>query len=228
MNILGTSLFATNGHRKIGVGFHNVGSGVVRASNEDMVKKVEAEYGERCGYIPLDCERTGVLVGVHTVDIKTKMADLSQSFGKEVKVFTADELKDEQIISPEHKALIVPYVNVPEATERIEGELGAESWGLPDSMVDILKNKADFYQLVDEFNLDGFRTPDYKISNLADVSREALGFLSKSEDLVKKAGLAKYPLGVMLRAAESDGNYGCCLVYEKDDVIIIVPDGDAE
>ena len=228
MSILNTSLFATNGHRKIGVGFHNVGSGVLRASNEAMVKKVEAHYGERCGHIPLDCERTGVLVGVHTVDIQTQMAYLSQLFGKEMKAFTAGELKDEQKTSPEHKALVVPYVNVPEATKRIKGELRAESWGLPDSMVDILKNKADFYQLVDEFNLDGFRTPDYKISNLADVSREAFGFLSKSEDLVKKAGLAKYPLGVMLRAAESDGNYGCCLVYEKDDLIIVVPDGDAD
>ncbi len=228
MSILNTSLFATNGHRKIGVGFHNVGSGVLRASNEAIVKKIEAHYGERCGHIPLDCERTGVLVVVHTTDIQTQMAYLSQLFGKEIKAFTADELKDEQKTSPEHKTLVVPYVNVPEATKRIEGELGAESWGLPDSMVDILKNKADFYQLVDEFNLDGFRTPDYKISNLADLSREALGFLSKSEDLVKKAGLAKYPLGVMLRAAESDGNYGCCLVYEKDDLIIVVPDGDAE
>ena len=225
MSILNISLFATGGHRKLGVGFHNVGSGVLRASNEAIVKKIEAHYGERCGHIPLDCEKTGVLVVVHTADIQTQMAYLSQLFGKEMKAFTADELKDEQKNS---KALVVPYANVPEATKRIEGELGAESWGLPDSMVDILKNKADFYQLVDEFNLDGFRTPDYKISNLADVSRDALGFLSKCEDLLKKAGMAKYPLGVMLRAAESDGNYGCCLVYEKDGFIIVVADGDAD
>src|SRR2546423_15324991 len=220
MSILNTSLFATNGHRKIGVGFHNVGSGVLRASNEAMVKKVEAHYGERCGHIPLDCERTGVLVGVHTVDIQTQMAYLSQLFGKEVKAFTASELKDEQKTSSEHKALVVPYVNVPEATKRIEGELGAESWGLPDSMVDILKNKADFYQLVDEFDLDGFRTPDYKISNLADVSRDALTFLGKSEDLLKEAGLAKHPLGVSLRPAESHGNTASGPLTAKEDPLM--------
>src|SRR5437764_14846846 len=122
MSILNTSLFATNGHRKIGVGFHNVGSGVLRASNEAMVKKVEAHYGARCGHIPLDCERTGVLVGVHTVDIKTQMAYQRQLFGKEIKAFTADEIKDEQKASPEHKALVVLYVNVPKATKHITDE----------------------------------------------------------------------------------------------------------
>lgn len=228
MSILNTSLFATGEHRKIGVGFHNVGSGVLRASNEAIVKKIEAHYGERCGHIPLDCEKSGVLVVVHTTDIQTQMTYLSQIYGREMKAFTADELKDEQHTSPGHRALVVPYVNVPEATQRIEGEMGAESWGLPDRMVDILKNKADFYQLVDEFDLDGFRTPDYKISTLADLNRDAHDFLSKTEDLLKEAGLAKYPLGVMLRAAESDGNYGCCLVYEKDALVVVVPDGDAD
>src|SRR3989442_15809210 len=101
MSILDTSLFAASGQRKIGVGFHNVGSGVLRASNEAMVKKVEAQYGERCGHIILDYERTGVLVGVHSVDIQTQMAYLSQIFGKEMKAFTADELKDEQKTSPD-------------------------------------------------------------------------------------------------------------------------------
>jgi len=228
MSILDTSLFAARGQTKIGVGFHNVGSGVLRASNETMVKKVEAHYGERCGHIPLDCEKTRVLVTAHTTDIQMQMAYLSQLFGQEIKAITAGELVNEQKNSPEHQTLVVPYVNVPEATKRIKDELGAESWGLPDTMVDILKNKADFYQLIDEFKLDGFQTPDYKISDLADLSREALGFLSKTEDLVKKAGLSKYPLGVMLRAAESDGNYGCCLVYERDGLITVVPDGDAE
>src|SRR5207248_9060862 len=108
MSILNTSLFATNGHRKIGVGFHNVGSGVLRASNEATVKKIETHYGERCGHIRLDCERTGVLVVVHTTDIQTQMAYLSQLLGKEIKNFTADQLKDEQKTSPEHKTLVAP------------------------------------------------------------------------------------------------------------------------
>jgi hypothetical protein len=228
MNILNTSLFATPVQRKIGVGFHNVGSGVLRASNTSVIKKIEAQYGERCGHIPLDAERIRVLVSARTADIQTHMGYLSQLYGKEVRAITSDELSYEQEASSGQQALVVPYVNVPEAEQRIQGELGAESWGLVGKMVNVLKNKADFYQLIDEFDLDGFRTPDYQVATIDNLTREALGFLSKTEELIKNAGIAEYPLGVMLRAAESDGNYGCCLVYEQDGLVIVVEDGDAD
>ena len=32
----------------------------------------------------------------------------------------------------------------------------------------------------------------------------------------------------MLRTAESDGNFGCCLVYENHHGVMVVPNGDAE
>jgi hypothetical protein len=37
-----------------------------------------------------------------------------------------------------------------------------------------------------------------------------------------------YPLGVILRASEEDGNYGCCVAYENAGGIIVVQDGDAD
>src|SRR5437764_15172193 len=122
MSILNTSLFATNGHRKIGVGFHNVGSGVLRASNEAMVKKVEAHYGERCGHIPLDYERTGVLVGVNTVDIQNQMGYLSQLFGIEMKAFTAGEVTYKQKSSQEQNAIDVPNDKVTESITQVAGD----------------------------------------------------------------------------------------------------------
>lgn len=228
MSILNKPLFTSGRQRTIAAGFHNVGSGVLRASDEETVRKVEAHYGERCGHIPLDAERARILVDAHTSAIQGQMEYLSHLFGKEIKAITFDDLRNEKKLSSEDQALVVPYINVPETEQRIKGELGAMSWGLPGSMVDILKNKADFYQLIDEFNLDGFQTPDYTISTLADLNRTALRFLGDTEDMVKRAGVADYPLGVMLRAAESDGNYGCCLVYEKGDRVIVVEDGDAE
>lgn len=222
MNILNTSLFASPLPRKMGVGFHNI-SGVLRASNKSVVKKLEAHYGERCGHVPLDAEYARVLVDTCTADIQTQMEYLSTLFGKEIKAITAGELKKES-----NKALVVPYVNVPEAEAAIQAELGAESWGLPSQMVDMLKNKVEFYRLVDEFNLAGFAAPDYRISTIGAVKQEAWDFLSKMEEVIRKAGVATYPLGVMLRAAESDGNYGCCLVYERDGLVTVVEDGDAE
>ena len=228
MSILDTPLFTTGAQRTIVAGFHNVGSGVLRASDEETIKRVEAHYGERCGHIPLNSERARILVGARTDAVQAQMQYLSELFGKEVQAITFDELKNEKENAAEHRALVVPYINVPETEAWIKAELGAESWGLPAAMVNILKNKADFYQLIDEFDIDEFQAPDYIISNVPDLITKALGFLGKMEDLVKKAGVAGYPPGVMLRAAESDGNYGCCLVYEKYGRVIVVEDGDAE
>src|SRR5579864_286922 len=151
MHLLTTSIFGSQTHTTIGVGFHNVGSGgVLRASNTEVVKHVEAHYGARCGHIPLNAERVYVLVHVPTPDIQAHLAYLSQLVGKEIKPITADELKREQQRLPQSPALVVPYINVPEAEEQIQTYLGAESWGLPGKMVTILKNKAHFHQLLDE------------------------------------------------------------------------------
>src|SRR5216684_3935249 len=125
MSVLNTSIFSSCVQRKLGIGFHNVG--------------------------------TGVLVEARTTDIQTHLDYLSQLFGKKIKAITAAELQHEQQRLPGQPALIVPYINVPEAEKRIEGQLGAESWGMAADMVGLLKNKADFYQLLDELNLDGFQ-----------------------------------------------------------------------
>src|SRR5579859_3723239 len=222
MSLLTTSIFASQAQRTIGVGFHNVGSGgVLRASNTEVVKNVEAHYGARCGHIPLNAERTCVLVHAHTADIQAHLEYLSQLVGKEIQAITADELRREQsLASP---ALVVPYINVPEAEQQIQDYLGAESWGLPGQMVTVLKNKAHFHQLLDELDLDGFCVPDYRIVHVADLLNEALHFLATIEQMLKKAALSQYPLGMMLRTAESDGNYGCCMLYEKSGHVILVP-----
>src|SRR5258708_8817073 len=95
-------------------------------------------------------------------------------------------------------------------------------------MVKVLKNKVELYQLIDELNLAGYQTPDYSIAQIGSLATEAFEFLRKIEDILKTANVPNYPLGVMMRAAESDGNYGCCLVYEHVDRIIVVGDGEAE
>jgi hypothetical protein len=164
-----------------------------------------------------------------TAEIRAQMMYLSGLFGKNIIPVTFDELREEKERAPEQAALVVPYINVPEIETRLHNDLRAESWGLPGKMTHILKNKASFYHLVDEFGLEGFHSPDYSISTIADVVKEAGDFLGRVEDLYKKAEVAHaYPLGVMLRAAESDGNYGCCLVYENDGGIVVVPNGDAD
>src|SRR5215467_1793336 len=230
MSILHIPLFASPIPRTLGVGFHNVGSeGVLRASNEAMIKYVQHYYGERCGHLPLDARDIRAVVSLCTTEIQAQMTYLGSLFGKEVIPVTFEELKMEKEKTPGLVPLVVPYINVPEIETRLHNELRVESWGLPGKMTHVLKNKASFYQLVDEFGLEGFYPPDYTIASVYDVAREAENFLRQVEELYKRTGVAEaYPLGVMLRAAEEDGNYGCCLAYENAGGIIVVQDGDAE
>src|SRR5947209_10444524 len=229
MIILDTALFATPVSPTLGVGFHNVGSGVLRASHETVVKQVERHYGERCGHLPLDAGNVRVLVDQHTTDIRTQMDYLSQLFGKTVTPRTLDELRAEKEKLAGPAPLVVPYINVPETETHMRAALGTQPWGLPGNMTHALKNKVNFYLLADEFDLEEFRPPDYAVSTLDDLTKAATHFLSWVEELYHQAGIAHiYPMGVMLRAAESDGNYGCCLVYENSTGIEVVPNGDVE
>ena len=228
MGTLNTSLFGSHVQMKLGVGYHNVGTGVLRASNKTTIDYVEDHYGQRCGHLPLEAQRVCVLVNAHIDENESHLKYLSQLYGKEIEAITQVELQQQQKRFSASHMLIVPYINVPETEKRIKTDLGAESWGMKGDMVSLLKNKADFYQFIDEFEFDGFRTPDYRIAHIADLTKEALGFLNTIEDVMKKASVPQYPLGVMLRAAESDGNYGCCLVYEQNKLVTVVPNGEVE
>jgi hypothetical protein len=227
MDTLNTSLFGSHMQVKLGVGYHNVGTGVLRASNKATIDYVEDHYGQRCGHLPLDAQRVCVLVHTHSEENESHLKYLSRLYGKEIEAITPVELQQQQKHISASQMLIVPYINVPETEIHFRNDIGAESWGMQADMVSFLKNKANFYQFIDEFEFDGFQTPDYRIAHIADVSKEALGFMNVIEDVVKKAGVSQYPLGVMLRAAESDGNYGCCLVYKQHKRVKVVPNGDA-
>jgi hypothetical protein len=229
MNILHTSLFASGTQKTIlGAGFHNIGNrGVLRTLNETMSNQIELHYGERCGHLPLDAHKISVLVQSPTSPIRTQVQYLSHLFGKEILAYTFDEFKAVAGQITEPVPLVVPYINVPETEAYVREELGAQVWGLPGPMTHILKNKALFYQLADELAGESFCPPDYTIVHVQDVAKEAETFLGKVEQIYKEAGVAQaYPLGVVLRAAESDGNYGCCLVYEKAGLVVVVENGD--
>lgn len=226
MDVLNTSLFGSQEQLKLGVGYHNVGTGVLRASNKATIDYVEEHYGQRCGHLPLDAQRVCVLVNVYNDENESHLKYLSRLYGKEIRPVTPFELKKQQNLLSASHMLIVPYINVPETEMRIQTDLKAETWGMRADVVSLLKNKADFYQLVDELKFDGFRTPDYRIAHIADLFQESLIFMKYVEEVVSKAGVPQYPLGIMLRAAESDGNYGCCLVYEHHKRIRVVPNGD--
>ncbi|WP_201367307.1 hypothetical protein [Dictyobacter formicarum] len=228
MTILDTSVFYLEPPATIGVGFHNIGSGILRAAHSTLIRKLEAQYGERCGHLPLNTEKVRIHVTSHKTDLHSHIAYLSALFGKDIKAVTSAELRQEQQDLPPEATLVVPYINVPESERAIQTEMGGISWGLPSAMVTLMKNKANFYRLLDEYELPNFQTPDYRIAHIHTLPHESLRFLTDIEDIYAKAGMTNYPPGIMLRTAESDGNFGSCLLYTYQHSVRLVPNGDGE
>ncbi|MBV9706180.1 MAG: hypothetical protein JO125_02075 [Chloroflexi bacterium] len=229
MSILHTPFFASSALLDMGVGFHNVGSsGLHRATNDQIVKKIEHYYGERCGHLPLTARNVRLLVETPNDAIHSQMVYLSHLFGKKMQAVGFSDLYKEVQISG-HSPLVVPYLNAPETEQLLHETLGANIWGLPGKMVQVLKNKAMFHQLVDELQLEGvFTLPHYTATHIRDVTCTAWRFLHEIENLYTQAGLSNsYPLGIVLRSAESEGSYCCCLIYEQEGRILII-NGDAD
>lgn len=233
-------LFLSEPPLQVGVGFHNVGiTGSLRASNNDVAKEAEATYLGRCGHLPLQAKKVGVLVEPPApVEFCRQLAYLSHLFGKEIEPMSFAAVHAARQVStqatPGQAPLVVPYINVPEAEALIQSTLGAQTWGFPGKMVHLLKNKADFYQLLDTYHreagthelTDAFQIPDYRIAAVDALPNVALCLLREIEALYTQAGLAgRYPLGLVLRAAESEGNRGSCLVFEHARQIKVVQTG---
>src|SRR5260370_2757151 len=138
MSVQNISIFESHIPRELGVGYHNVGTGVLRASDKATIDYVEAHYGQRCGHLPLGAQRVYVLVHALTDEIHSHLKYLSQLFGKEIKAITPDQLQQEQKRFSEHQALIVPYINFPEPEKQIQNDLGSESSLLPGTVVNYL------------------------------------------------------------------------------------------
>jgi hypothetical protein len=228
MRALTTSLFASSEPRTIGVGYHNVGSGIHRASHPDLIKQIEERYGQRCGHLPLEAERVHVLVADPTAEIEDQLAYLSQLMGKPITALSPQDLAIILRNTTTPNALVVPYIKVPETEDWIEHELGATCWGLAGQMVHRLKNKAEFHLLLDDLQLEGVAVPDYTIAPVQAVPQAALGLLQSIEELLCQAGVGNYPVGLMLRAAQSDGHHGSCLLREHQQHILLTADGQAQ
>jgi hypothetical protein len=149
MKTLTTSLFASSEPKTIGVGYHNVGSGCLRASHLSLVQKIQNRYGQRCGHLPLEAERVYVLVTDPTAEVESQWAYLSHLMGKTITVLNPQDLAV-VLRDAASTALIVPYINVPQTEHWLQEELGASSWGLAGKMVQFLKNKADLHRLVED------------------------------------------------------------------------------
>jgi hypothetical protein len=219
-------LFKTEQPLKLGLAYPNIGSGVLRYSYQEIVDLMDQRFGQRAGIVPLNAETIGLIIDKPTKEVKSQLAYLSELYGRDIKIMSEGEVKSLQSTASNHNSMIVPYINVPE-TEYKFRDFRIPLWGIPGQMAHCLKNKAEFCKLVDELHVDEFIVPDYKITYINEVIPQTKLFLKKIEKMYTEANIREqYPVGVMLRSADEDANYGCSLMFEKDGYIIVIPNGE--
>lgn len=104
------------------------------------------------------------------------------------------------------KALFVPYINL--TSQKFPAEMAWETYGLPPEVTGALKDKADLHEWL---MANGFEqhTPNYVISTANQIVENGLMMLPKIAEMYREFGVSDmYPLGLMIRGAHSDGNYG--------------------
>jgi hypothetical protein len=216
-----TQIFQTRGF-DVGLAYHNI-QNVVRGASREVQQKIASHYGKRAGHIPDVVNHIGVLVHDATPEVSAQMAYQSTVFGKQISVFTPDSVRS-KLSQP---LIIAPYINT-EESQRLIKSIGGEVWGPPSVLVAALKNKANCHHAIDALSIEGFSTPEFDIRPIEYVIEGSNEILILAQDMYQKTGLLnQYPLGVMLRGAESDGNYGAAMVYKKGRNIVVVPDGNS-
>lgn len=104
------------------------------------------------------------------------------------------------------RALFVPYIHLSEV--ELPAEIQWTVYGLPWGMTQALKNKAVFHEWLVGNGFAEF-TVNFVNCPIADVPMEGTQMLSLIRQMYADCGMTDvYPLGLMVRGAQSDGNYG--------------------
>jgi hypothetical protein len=220
---------------RLGMADHNVGD-CVPALNSASRRYIDTYYPSRAFHIPKTPagakERTRMGFVVAGTDRQIDRAVKEQIIylnglkeGLSVERFTPDAIHK--------KTLVVPYINTSRKEQEIRAS-GAEVYGLPGVMTDLLKNKAESHRLVTEFDSDTFQVvKGYEIIDVGTVAESGERFLSEIEAGYTELGLYDAynnanAIGVVYRSATSDGGYGNCVVKKTGNEWTVSYDGEKE
>lgn len=208
-----TNIFGDETHQN-GVGFHNVGELLVGA-HPDTIRRVNGHYGKRCGHFP-----PAENIFMVAPDDPETISQLNY-----LQSITHQNIQNTTIGSIPPDSLVVPYINMPQTEDELRAK-NINVWGLPAVLTLALKNKAECHRLIAEAQVPDFETPEFTICTFAQIPAEGCRIFADNERLYAQTNLPKYPNGVMVRAAMSDGNYGGCWVrQDPDNKFTIAPEG---
>lgn len=229
-------IYATSrGDTRVALGYQNIG-GVLNAATDAEAADKNKKYGQRNGDFPMDIRynggpeelpvpQSGVYVPEVTEPIEKQFKYLSALRGGEsIKLWTPADIRETEGV------MIAPYINDSQTEQHIVADLGAETHGFPGEMVDTLKNKGTFREIVDKIDTGTLRVPDYRLTTLDDVRRAAADMLDFEKKLYQDLAMPDYTKGIVIQSVNSDGGFGSVLVKQAKspdgkDVMHVIKDG---
>ncbi len=168
--------------------------------------------------------RTGLIVATSNQDVSDAVAGqidyLRELSGQPLESFSPADIQ--RTVDEGARTLVTPYLN-PTSQEKFLQDLGTEIFGLPGMMTDALNNKAESHALVEEFGSDIFKVVEHSVVESHEIGRVGNQFLMEIVDDYQEKGLLDAyhkadSIGLVLRAADSDGGYGNCIVRLVGDI----------
>ena len=218
------SIFSNGKTPDFGIGYHNVGTGVLRGSSPDVSNAVNTRYGARLGHLPpaMNGHFTLMPPDVQTQTNLLHLQYLSLMYGVDIKAITpedANRLPGSRLLVPYINTADVKIVNGPETT----------TWGLPAEIVDRLKNKVLSHKDMQNYAIEGICPVDFKITDTNELIADSSRFLTDIRTNYQKVDMeSNYPVGLMIRPDECDGGYGNATLQEIKGKIVFTPNGDIE
>jgi hypothetical protein len=195
---------------------HNVAGagGVLNAVGEEMERYIERHYAARgVDHLPYIADNT-IRQFVLTTDPPTATVEAHIRYRQSLSGISVTPIVDLSELRQHNvqTALHLPYIRLKDRPAP-EG-ITLRRYGLPPAVSAHLKNKADVHAWLMD---NGFanQTPNHITCTLNDMPRLGRRMMDQIADTLVGAGMRDtYPLGLMIRSALSDGNYGMGVIVE--------------
>ncbi len=192
---------------------HNVvgAGGVLWSIDPNTQEKVGGHYDPRAADQFLGNHNREAFVLTQSPEDHQSQLDYRGAIGK-VDLTAIRDVRE--ITNPNgHVALYVPYIS--REMPNFPTELNWKRYGLPYEITSLLKNKADFHDWLTQNDLEA-NTPNHVICEAKDITSSAEQMLLKIQSMYQEAKIDdQYPIGLMLRGAEGDGNYGAAKIVQS-------------
>lgn len=122
------------------------------------------------------------------------------------------------------RALFLPYIRLRDV--ELDPAIEWVRYGLPPDLTQHLKHKGNMHHWL---HAEGFaqHTMNYVACDIEDIPTVGRQMLDEIKRMYTELGQPDYPLGLMVRGTQTDGNYGAGSLFSQDGMLVLRRNGKA-